>query len=545
MKKILLLLMVSQFTIFTASAQNLKISSVQFKYKDIPGTIRDIDENTFSVDVRSNADLNYIGTSTGALANRVSFNTLSKVDGYGDIKFDLRIGSYNNLTPKLNEVKSKEGVITGYYYTCTYAIPFTYTIVSKSINWNNHGTKTSTNGDEETYTGKTFAKSSEAYTDWNNGGMQNIKSAVRTSTENKITNLCNLVSENIEFIDRAATNQMYYFKTTKKEDFTAYETACESSVELIKTFTPTTVRTDMKSKFESHLNFWKNNLPKLDPKNKDQDKLFFVNAYNASLVYYFLDDMENASKWAKELERVDQYENMEKGLLNLIEERTKDLENAKAKAVNPYEGLPNATTEKVMQLNAKYDKERAEIELKKQIEVEKALALEAMRTAPVINEYTGYILNRKQEKTEGSFKEYLNNTGDKSGNIYFIAKGTTKETIISTASMTECHFDNRDYEAVKYFTVGDGFENDLMYIKYQSPKITVYKGSNGYIYYLKPGEKTATNTNSLLWGSAFKKSTAVFFQDCPALVTKIDNGDYPASEEMRIALATDYSDLCK
>ena len=198
-----------------------------------------------------------------------------------------------------------------------------------------------------------------------------------------------------------------------------------------------------------------------------------------------------------------------------------------------------------MELNDKYFKEQERLEREKQIEVAKALAIYEKENAPIITDYDGYIVDRDDKTIEGTFKEYGANTGDKEDNTYFIAEGTTKEIALSTANMVECHFDDRDYESVRYFTVGDGYEKDLMYIMFESNKVNVYKGGNGYIYFKKPDEKNATNTNSLIWGTSFKKSSSGYFSDCPALVTKIENGDYPASNKMRVAMAKDYVSLCK
>lgn len=543
MKKVSFLLL-ALTSLSISFAQNMKMSGANFKYKDIPASIRDKDENTYSVDIRSSADLSSLGTSAEALENFVNFNTLTKLEGFADIKIDMRILSYGYLNPELKSITSN-GVITGYNYYCEYAIPYTYTVVSKNINFNNNGSTEATKGNVEVYKGKTFVTSAEAQADWNKTGWGNLRAQVRKSIEAKVSKLTNDLSSNMEFIDRDWSLTFFYFKSTGKEDFMAYETASEESATAAKTITPNMVRAELAPKFENHIKFWKANLLTLDPNDKKLDKLFFANAYNIALAYYLLDDMENASLQAKEMERVDQNELVEKQLLNNIASRSKGLQACKNKGVNPYVGSENASPEKVETLRAKYEKERVRLEQEKQIEIEKALALEKMRTAPVINEYEGYIIDRKSVRSEGTFKEYKQNTGDKENYTYFIVKGTTKEILLSSANMLECHFDDRSYENVKYFSGSDGYENEMMYIIFNSPKISVYKGGNGFIYYLKPGEKTATNTNSLLWGSAFKKSTAVFFSDCAELVKKIDAGDYPASSEMRIALAKDYSDICK
>lgn len=525
-------------------AQNIKFHGANYSYLDIPKTIRQTDENTFTVVLRSYANLDYIGTSKDQLANRISFNTISKVEGFGDIDIKITIGRYSKLSPKLNKVE-KDGVVTGYYYTCDYNVPFSYSVVSPSINWNNTGTKETTEGNKYTYTQKTFKTYDEASKNWSEGNMANVKGHLRSSIENLVSNLGNLISYNTEFIERSMTVTLYDFKTTKKEDFTAYENANDKTKAIFESVKGTTVRAELMDQLKPHIDFWSTNLKTLNPSEKDDQRLHFVNAYDLGITYFILDDMENAKKYLKEAMITNEKKAATNQLEKLIEEREADLKILEGTTISPYEGLPNASNEKVMELNDKYFKEKERIELEKQIEIEKALAIYEKENAPVINEYEGYIVDRDEKMLEGMFKEYLDNTGDKEGNTYFIENETTKEIALSTANMLECHFDDRDYEAVRYFTVGDGFEKDLMYIIFESEKVNVYKGGNGYIYFKKPEEKNATNTNSLIWGTSFKKSATGYFSDCASLVTKIEAGDYPASNQMRIAMAKDYTTLCK
>lgn len=541
-------------------AQNFKNIDVKVNILKIPDIIQPAEVNTYSLEINGReGHLNNLGYTQNSILNYMNIRALTKVEGEGENRIVLHFPGYGNMNGTLGtNTTEKDGKVTKtYFYSYTYTLPMSYEIFRggdriasgeiKEKKANDYSVSSSV--EIFKFSTKSFGTASEAKNNWKTGkGRSDLISQIKGNFDKKLKIFAETVRKKIDYPYTWVYTNFGYFKTTKKADFTIYENAANQAKEALTPLVSGQERTGLAERFSVPMSFWKTTLSKLNPEDKNEDKLFFACANNLANAFYWMDHIDSALYYVEVAKKAD----FRKGYLSQLEfaitQRKKDLDLLEANGLNPYFGPQPATQEEIDAIFEKAELER----MQKEAEMAARLAALERETAPVIEHYDGFIIDRAGKKVEGTFVCYRANTGEKIGKNYFIASGTDNEVELTEAFVTNAEFGNLKYELVKY---GDALlrENSLMAILFESDQIKVYRHLTkdkdservfSNIYLLKKEEKLATNATGLTFHVAFKKMMANYFEDCPSVSQKALNGDYNGDDNMIVAAAMDYSN-CK
>jgi hypothetical protein len=548
-KQILLVTLLLSVSLGTI-AQNFKNHDAKVNYLKIPNIIQNSSINTYNVEISGyEDDLNTLGYSAGSITDKLNLRAFTRVDGEGENKVVFRFSGYGSLRGNMSSQTGTDGKAK-YFYTYSYTLPMSYEIYAggKRIAGGEIKKQTAMGSVEQfTYSTSSYATSTDATNNWNSGGQAGLRNQIKTNFDAKFESFLTEVRNQIDYQAIKGSTDFGIFKTTKKEDFTDYEVAAQSAEAALTPLVAGEPRTGLRERMESPMAFWKTKMKTLDPTNKDQDKLYFACANNLANAYYWMDNIDSALYFIAEAEKSKFREGYLVLLKSDIENRRKQLAALKVFGIDPYVGPDQASAAEIKEIEAIAKKER----INEEAEIAARIAAEQMKLEPVIEMYDGYIINREDQKVVGKVKCYKANNGDRTGKNYFITEGTEKEMELSASYIKMCEFGSYKYELVKYLGVSK--ETNLMLVAYDSEKIKVYKytvpsKTSKYgitnIYYKRPNEELATNTSSLTFTYAYKKTLAKYLEDCPSVSSKALGGEYTDSEEMRIAAAIDYSN-CK
>lgn len=559
----LLTLFLAFAVIQVSIAQKVKDDATRVKYLRLPQYVLDKEYNTFSAEVVDYGNqLEDIGIYPASLSDEIQFDAYSKVSGGGEIHVKFYFSGYGSLNPTVKEAKQKDGSIK-YYCTYTYKLPMRYEVYAGgSLATGAKVKEISDKKTEFTFKGKQFTSSSAARSDWKKTTIEAAKKDIAKNFQEKFKIFQKQLKDAVDYQKTTDLVFVCYLKSNKKFDFTEFEGKKESFIQKLKGLGHGKNRKAFKADVQAEIDYWEKTLSESDPNDKDSDKLYLVSAINLAYAYYWCDDMGNAQSY---LEKAKQAKGkiQVKGIIERdIAYRKKRLAILDEEGIDPYTGVEPASMEEIQAIEAAEEQAKIEREAeiaariaREEAEVEARLAAQAAKTAPVIDTVPGYVTGRDGKNVDCIFLFYHANTGSKEGEIYFIPEGESYEQELVPMNAASAKIGPDTYRTVRHYdATGLGKEVSIMKEMFSSDKIDVFEGKyvddekryiNTYYYFRKKGETYATNSSSLTFEALYKKKLAKYFEDCPAIVTKINANEYPNSPDSRVLIAADYTEQCK
>ena len=531
--------------------QKDKTKSERINFLSLPKTIQSPEVNTYRVEVKNFGRLHDLDLNAKEMAYAVNLNAYARVDkGEPEMRVIITIPSFGKVAATQSSNTKDDGTTTyNYAYTCDPRMSYEIITNGESIKSGKLVFKMSGKNSKFSWTGSFATTSSESRAKYNKTGRADLKKKLKAYIQDQFDRTVTQMKKDVDYYPVSSGQPVFYFKTTKKADFTDYEKAADDLIAAMSSIQSTSNRDAFKGAAASSVKFWQDKMAGLNPQAKGEDNLYLHCALNLAASYYWMDELAEAEGYLNKANTVKGRSVVKSGLERNIASRRNALQICEVNGIDPYKGITPATMEELDEIRLEAEAQ----EIAREAEIAARIERERLKLEPVIEEVSGYIIDRNDQRVEGSFKLYKKNTHEREGKVYFIRSGSTAEDEISVSFMKSGEFAGTKYVEVMFGDAIGGRDKELMKVLYESPKISVlfykYKSTDGKqtftnTYFIRPGEERATNTTNATFLVAYKKKMANYFEGCPALVSKIEAGEYPDSKNMRIAIATDYTSLC-
>lgn len=532
-------------------AQKDKTKSFRVNYLSLPKTIQSPEVNTYRVEVKNFGRLHDLDLNAKEMAYSVNLNAYARVDkGEPEMRVIITIPSFGKVAATQSSKTKDDGTTTySYSYNCDPHMSYEIITNGESLKSGKLVFKLSGKNSKFSWSGCLATSSSESRAKYNKTGRADLKNKLKAYIQDQFNRTVAQMRKDVDYYPVTTGQPVFFFKTTKKADYTDYEKAADDLITALGSIQSTSNRDAFKGAAAPSVKFWQDKMAGLNFDAKGEDKLYLHSALNLAAAYYWMDELAEAEGYLTKANEVKGRSVVKSGLEKDIANRRRSLQVCDVNGIDPYKGITPATMEELDEIRLEAEAQ----EIAREAEIAARIERERMKLAPVIEEVSGYIIDRNDQRIEGSFKLYKQNTREREGKVYFIKSGSTAEDEISVSFMKSGEYAGTKYVEVLFGDVIGGKDKELMKVLYESPKIKVlfhkYKSSDGdhtftNTYFIRPGEERAINTTNATFLVAYKKKMANYFEGCPALVGKIEAGEYPDSKNMRIAIATDYTSLC-
>lgn len=301
--------------------------SVPVEYYRLPDVPLDPSFTTYSSNVESRfGSLSMTGYTEGGLEDEyLSLSGYKKVNRAGDIEIEASIGDFNVFGERTDyrqtKRKNKDGkeIITKTYAReIKYSLPISIKVVDKKANtledeyifsWT----------DQNTYTTSYYNSLSELDSYWRINRNSKLADLQRDKVREgfgKISTLINdkygyrLVSENVRFET---------IGKKKHPDYDTFQHAVQTIKDAFKTMSANRPVSDLLNRIKPALDFYNAESKKVGTKSKDDLKIKHIVLYNQALAYFWLEDFEQATAFAKEIQRINSKDRDAKRLLGDID----------------------------------------------------------------------------------------------------------------------------------------------------------------------------------------------------------------------------------
>ncbi len=549
MKRLFILGLVA-ITSVLSFAQKDRTSLTKVNHLSLPKSVLASSVNTYQIVISKTAIIKQLAIDPAEVSNSVRLEGLSAIDeGVAELKIKYFIAGVPAINGTQNPV-TKDGVTKYYYkYTCTPKVSFEVVSGSKTVKSVKCYPFATKDQKVFTFSTATHATSSAAKSEWNKSGRTLCQNKLRAFIIAQIAESKVKLQEEVDYYDQQEHVEVLYFKSTKKASYPEYETNSNAIIESLGNVSATSDRSAYIAAVAGPKGFYEGKIAGLSAEDKEQKTFYMVCALNLAVINYWSDNMADAQKYLDMAKKVKGRVQFKEGLRIDIYDRKNALEATKANGISVYTGVGLASDVELATIRTSYLAEQAS----REAEIAARIDAEKQKFAPVVDDYSGFIINREGAKVTGKFKWYKKNTHHKEGQIFFIANGSDVEQILSGFTMSRAEFGEYKYQEVPYADALSR-EKALMRVMYESEKIVVsyferWDKDHKYImkdyYYFKTGAERAKCITNSDFTVAYKKKMAKYFEDCPALVTKITANEFPSSPEMYVAAAAEYSTLCK
>lgn len=542
LKKILIIFLI--ITSVKSFGQSYKSLTGSFQVLRIPKNVYTKDVNCVNVNlIYSSADLYYSGITKESLEDLIVFSALKKTGDMNGFKFEIKILpiAIEQTTGIRTETKESKGIkYSVYKYYFKYFIPYQIKITDpKGEVLVNHFEKSSSSNNNFSFMSDQFATSIECsnYFAANSQGFTLLKRNVSEG----LGILMNSIKENAQFsIDYTPiklSENINYFKTTKKENYDSFEKAAKSTVETFNLISPYSSRDNFFIANKSSIRFWKDTLKTLSYTNKEQVNLYAACYINLAKVYYLADELDSAKTYLEMAKKSNEKNSEIKSVTDMISYREADILKLKANGISIYGGIGVAK------------KELSNAELKQ------VFLANYLQDSKNFKLDSGYVIDNSGFQKKASFKTYNNlepvELASKRNKTFFIMEGINSEFELNTSSVRGYKLDTQIFENVKFYTANElnNLTQQFLKVIIESNKLRVYEydskdlnnlASSVNLIFKKPSEEIGTNSSSAKFFLLFKKSLQNYFSDCTSMKEKIDKGEYSKNRQGILKAANDY-----
>ncbi len=529
------------------SGQKITTEKFPVQYTALPLNPLNPEFTTYSVSAYGGgSSLADLGLTTMSLANQIKFQGFKKVDGKsGHFRVSIQVGYIRigsaTTEKRVSTTKKKDGteVKTTYYYKkSSYSVPISYRVTDYEGKTLKEGT-VSSNTSAQAVKSKEFTSYTALNNYWQNNRNSLIYGAAKKFVTEKVGSIQSHLSYAYDY--RKITYQRDELEVPGKrvdghEEFNqAYETV-KTAFEAMR---PNESISELAPKVQSSIDFWIKAMDDYPMGNKKTEKMRHACLMNLATVYFWLEDLAQAEKYATECLAINWKDGRPKRLIKEIEEVKKKF------AIN-----------KVDTRHLDRDLENAE-----------PPSTSAEEETPVFEEtgdvaaMEGFIVNEAGDTLNGEFmvntEEDLELNFGPEGNVVFTYKvdGKDEKSVLDPAKVKSFQLKDRNFMAMT-FTPGAKGNTEagthLMECIYDTERIKVYKfypydnklGDVNMEYaFQKASEEAPVSTASTQF-LLFKKGMSNYFADCPDLAELAGAGEFENEEDSLIKAARIFAEVC-
>lgn len=545
LRHILCSLVLVLLAISVTDAQKIKGEKAPVAFTILPNKPMDPEFTTYSVEIYGNSgSIEDLGYSRSKMADSYfGLHSFKRVPQGGHFRISVRVSYLRVPTAKTQSytknVKQGETTVKKTYYkkVVKYNLPVHYTI--------------------EDYKGNVIAEASLGTDltsmDWGAGATSSY--ALNKSWNDRRQGLYtqwrkNLVTSHMKSIS-SFIKSSYDFRPSKRkveilvlgkkdkgtEGFMkAYQTV-NTAFTKMKADTPVDV---LKEEVKPAIDFWLAEKDKYSAKDKKERKVRHVCLYNIAVVFYWLDAIDEAKRYATQCLEIEWKEGRPKRVLKDSEALRKSFATNNMTTRHPSFDLENANPPSSSAFG------------------ELAPAEEEDGATGVV----GSITNANGDKVEGDFVVKLEEGEDlkfgPEGNIFFscLKDGRKEEVPLSPETVTSFTFEKRNFMVQPFVSGQKGNTEEkpaILELLYEAPTIKVFKyfpfddklGDKQIEYAFQKGSDPNPVSTSSTTFLLFNKGLSKYFSDCPDLAEAAGGGEFKKAEDDIIRAARVYGEMCE
>lgn len=546
MKRYLLMLAILPFVLCIAVAQKIKQERINVQYTQLPAMPFDPSFTTYTVRVRGgNYHLENMRTTHAALEKFFELDGFKKVPNGGHFTIEVNIGYFRVDSDKMesssSKVKQKDGTektVTTYSKSIRWSMPISWRLYDYEgkVFFDTYWVA---RDNSQSYSTSSYNTPGEASRYWSDNYNRITNDLARNHINSNLGDMGRRVRYNYDFQRiTKATDELEVLRE-KDDEYADYNQAFETAKAALAQMTPDQPVDKLREAVKPAIDFWLKAKDKYDPSDKKQKGLIHACLFNTASVFYWLDDLESAERYANQANDLDWKEGRSKRLLKEIE------------ATRKLFAANKLTTRHVFR-----DPEKA-IPPAKAIELAQKAEEEAANSAV----FSGHLVTIAGDSINGKFTiKTTDGTELKfgpSGNVSFQYQKAGKDVtdMLKPGDLKSFQFNNRTF-VVKSFAPGaKGNTQAGMHTLeqlYASDKVAVYKyhpydNKLGDVEAEFAYQKSSESAPVSISGSSFlifKKGLAKYFSDCADLAELANNDEFKKTEDDIIRAARVYAEMC-
>jgi tetratricopeptide (TPR) repeat protein len=518
----------------------MKDKRVDIKYVSLPTDKLPPDYLTYSVSVYGH-NLYAAGLSAESVGSVISMNGFKRVEGdeFGHLRISINTGSTTCGRPafksKTTTTKNDKGVetkTTTYWYEMTCSSGTSYKISDPESSVLASGSNSHSN----TLKTSEFSSSSSM-----NNQYESLISGLRSGFEKDVAMSAARIAQAVlvkkyDFAYTRDDPQFYFIKKHPAED--EFEANLEKTIDIFKNMSAATPSSEGLEKMEPIIAFWKKYGEKDPGADKDLMDVYIACNSNLANTYYYLDQFDEAERYATRVLKVDQKDKRTSRLLEQM---------AKTRELMNFHDIHTMHYSRDLTSALPPSKVKAIEEEKEEIKEE--------------NNSLAGLLILKGDSLKGFFvrsKDQSEFMFGPNGNTKFIldTPNAIKEHDITSPEVSEFSIGDRNFKKINFSPSAKGkTEPSLQILEelYNSDKIKLYKyypvsgvlSNEQYEFaFQKPGDLnpiSLMDTKFLLW----EKGLAAYFSDCEDLKAMCLSGSFKMEEDDLLKAARIYSEVCQ
>lgn len=528
-------------------AQKVKNERFNVSYTQLPTDPLDNEFTTYRVNVYGSGYINgHSIFESGKITRQgmqraINLGGFKKETGNAHVRVQVSVGNArtvkNEVGKKVTEKKSKDGKVsktTSYFMQYHYYMPIRYVVYDYQGNRIFEGQVTNQQNVEQ-IKGNSFSSSSKAYEDWKKRRMSTLNNSAASYVRNAINNISSALNYRYGYPERTEREEIKIVKKHATEDdfLKAYETA-KVAFEKVKFNAP---MEGVAADIQPAIDFWMT-YDKYPADDRKLKKVRYACLYNLTTVYYWMDDLPNAEKYANECLKIDYKEGGIKRFVDRIERLNKAFEVNNVDSRHFFIDVESATPP------------NNNAEVAAPVEEEDNASLAGTMVLADGTEVEGNVVVNTEEGSDLVF-------GPK-GNVVFNYKvdGKDVSSSLDPAQTQEFSFQGRNFKVMDFTPGAKGNKisgKHILEVIYDSPRIQLFKfypyddqlGDKKIEFALmKGGEPAPTSTSSTPF-LIFNKGLAKYFEDCGDLVEMINAGGIAHNEEGLTQATRIYAEVCE
>jgi hypothetical protein len=522
----------------TLNGQRIASENVTVRFNRLPNNPLPADYTTYSASISSpQQDAQRAGLNTTELISKYfNLRSFKQLNKGGHFHINVEVGPLTISSVEDKEIEQtkedKEGVKTTtktYHRKITYRISSSMQLVDVAGNILMEKTE-STPANGATYIFKD--------TNGNFSSLVALEKAwerKQRETENKlrhdeITKACKAYSELIynridtRIVEERIDLQLPKGKKVANADDFATMTA--QAVDILKGMTASEPVAPLSTQMKPVFDFWLAQAQAYDPTGKNTAKIHHACLYNLALVHFYLENFPVAREYIAACEALDVKKGLTSSLANRINSTTSSL--LKQGITSLHFGFDLTDAQSPPQADYRY------------------LYKNAPSPSPAsrLNTAPGYLITSTGDSLSGNFV-FSDGKQDKlrfyeGGNVTFVAqeRGKTVTRLLDPNQFKRASFNGRQFISLGFSeAISLMKRSSIMEIMEEGPKINLYyyhpfhQEEEGNLVIQKGEDKpidlSISNLKLVNWKNGFSN----FFEDCPALKTDIEAGEYRRNEE--------------
>jgi len=554
MKIFTLLFLIFCTTVCFAQKIDLDAEKIKVKYIQMPKQALPTGLQTYKVTFSANpADLNAIGLEEKFFRNNLRIFGYQKVPTGGDFTLNLTLSDYKQMggnAKTRNETSKdkngKESTRTLHFYEATYEHRL-------SLGIQDQAGKKLGNKDwlwlPRSFKSKEFGSQAELNNYVNKSIGRDIAVDNQKAIVNAMKEIYNYLNAQYGFAPVSGEFKLQILDSKKHQDYAGFQTAYQTARAAFEAMEAEKPLDPVRVLAKPALDYFEAQAAKYNPADKNEKKLKYACLYNLGLMHFWLENFEEASKYALAVVENDYDPKDGKRLLDDIKDLQADLDKSGKNSRHfslPADAEPAADAAAPAGAAPDDDADGRKAKYKEA----------SLKLTPNTVQYEGVVINTKGEETAVLFlaenPRALGISFGTRGNLRYAVDMGDQYALrqIDKSSIAAFRFDGRSF-AVQPFksanSVNVGGGKTVLEVLHDGPKVKAYLAFSGdndglnnppeYVLY-DVKEADFTSLNGMKFALNLNKGIKKEYGGCPAVSEAADKGGFKKNVEDVVRLAT-------